>query len=84
MPVHEVADDVAELVRGEAELLVVLGLHEVVVVAVAVQELDGPLLEMARGHFSPAWKVRSTVWPRLTLRSLIRTWAEPRPILMWW
>ncbi len=38
----------------------------------------------ARGHFSPAWKLFSTVLPFLTLRSLIRTWAEPRPILMWW
>ena len=38
----------------------------------------------ARGHFVPAWNERSTVWPRLMLRSVIRTWAEPRPILMWW
>ena len=38
----------------------------------------------ARGQRSPAWNDFSTVLPFLTLRSLIRTWAEPRPILMWW
>ena len=38
----------------------------------------------ARGHFVPAWNERSIVWPRLMLRSVMRTWAEPRPILMWW
>jgi len=37
----------------------------------------------ARGHFSPAWKDFSTIEPFFTFLNLIRTWAEPRPILMW-
>src|SRR5262249_11367628 len=40
------ADDVVELLRREAELVVGLGLHEVEVVAVAVQELHGPPVDL--------------------------------------
>ena len=43
-PVLEVLGGLAELVGGEHELVVRVGVHEVVLVAVAVQELDRPLL----------------------------------------
>src|SRR6185503_19670937 len=36
----------------------------------------------ARGQRVPAWKVRSTMSPRRTFWSFIRTWADPRAILM--
>ena len=37
----------------------------------------------ARGQRVPAWKVRSTMSPLRTFCSFMRTWAEPRAILMW-
>ena len=68
--------------RG-GELVVGLGLHEVEVVAVAVQVLHRALLDLGA---RPALAGLERLLDRaalLTLRSLIRTWAEPRPILMW-
>jgi len=54
------------------------------VITIAVEELDGALLEVRAGPLLTGLEDRSTVCPRLMLRSLMRTWAEPRPILMWW
>ena len=52
-PVLEVLGGLAELVGRQDELVVGVGVHEVEVVAVAVQELDGPLLHRGARPLRP-------------------------------
>jgi hypothetical protein len=67
-PLGEVAGDVAELLGGERELLVGVRLHEVVAVAVGVEELDGTQPSSGSSIASAERKVLSKTFPVRRLR----------------
>ena len=65
------------------ELLVESRVHEVEVVAIAVQELDRALLEMGTWPLLARLERPLDRLAALDVAQLDATWAEPRPILMW-
>ena len=70
--------------QAELEYVVRDADASVIVADEAHRDAGKALARAARARFVPAWNERSTVCPRLMFRSVILTWAEPRPILMWW